>query len=102
MIDLLASKREDLIQLCVKHGVRHLSVFGSAARGDFHPATSDIDLYVEFADTHSPGYSDRYLDFALSVERLLGRPVDLVTPRSLTNPYFKRALEADQVELYAA
>jgi predicted nucleotidyltransferase len=65
-------------------------------------AVSDIDFFVEFSDTLSPGYSDRYLNFALAVEHLLGRPVDLVTPRALANPYFTRALRADQKEIYAA
>lgn len=102
MVALLEQHREELARLCVQHGVLHLAVFGSAARKDFDPTTSDVDLYVEFGDTRSPGYSDRYLDFAVAVERLLGRPVDLVTPRALANPHFKRALQADQVELYAA
>ena len=94
--------RDELGRLCVLYGVRRLSVFGSAARGDFDPFKSDIDFFVEFSDTLSPGYSDRYLNFALAVEHLLGRPVDLVTPRALANPYFTRALRADQKEIYAA
>lgn len=98
----LEKQRAELGRLCFLHGVRRLAVFGSAVRADFDPERSDVDLYVEFVDTRSPGYADRYLDFALAVERLLGRPVDLVTPRSLANPYFKRSLRAAQVELYAA
>jgi predicted nucleotidyltransferase len=99
---LLEQHHTELSRLCALYGVRRLAVFGSAARSDFDPDRSDVDLYVEFSDTSTPGYSDRYLDFALAVEQLLGRPVDLVTPRSLANPYFERSLRADQVELYAA
>ncbi len=102
MHPLLLEHRSELARLCVTYGVRRLSVFGSAARDDFDPAKSDVDLYVEFTDTRTPGYSDRYLDFALEAERVLGRPVDLVTPRAVSNPYFERALKSDQVELYAA
>jgi hypothetical protein len=102
MHTMLEQHHAELGRLCAVHGVRRLAVFGSAARGDFDPERSDVDFYVEFADTHSPGYADRYLDFALAVERLLGRPVDLVTARSLANPYFERSLRADEVELYAA
>jgi len=102
MIPLIEQNRADLARLCTVYGVRHLAVFGSAARGDFDPSKSDVDLYVEFCDTRSLGYADRFLDFALAAERLLGRPVDLVTPRTLSNPHFKRALASEQVELYAA
>lgn len=45
----LAEKRNALTELCRRHGVRRLDVFGSAARGiDFDPARSDTDLLVEF------------------------------------------------------
>jgi predicted nucleotidyltransferase len=102
MIPLLEKNRAELARLCVLYGVRHLAVFGSAVREDFDHSESDVDLFVEFADTFSPGYADRFLDFALAAERLLGLPVDLVTPRALSNPHFKRALVTEQVELYAA
>lgn len=36
-----------LEELCRRHRVRELSVFGSAARGEMRP-DSDIDLLVEF------------------------------------------------------
>ena len=102
MLPLLEQNRGELARLCNVYGVRRLVVFGSAARGDFDPNSSDVDLYVEFSDTHRLGYSDRFLDFALAVEHLLGRPVDLLTPRAVTNPHFRRALMVDQLELYAA
>lgn len=42
-------KREELVELCRRHGVARLEVFGSAARGtDFDPQTSDADFLVEF------------------------------------------------------
>ena len=69
---------------------------------DFDPRRSDVDLLVEFADAATPGYADRYLDFALEAEKLLGRRVDLITSRSIMNPFFARAVEHDRVELYAA
>ncbi len=98
----LESYREELAKLCVQYRVRHLAVFGSAVRSDFNPETSDVDFFVEFFDTQTPGYADRYLDFASALERLLGRRVDLVTARSVTNPYLKRSITKDQIELYAA
>jgi uncharacterized protein len=63
---------------------------------------SDVDLLVKFSAPLSPGYADRYLDFALAVEKLLGRRVDLITTRSIANPIFEQSLARDMVELYAA
>jgi predicted nucleotidyltransferase len=36
-----------IAEICRRHQVRELSVFGSAARGDMRP-DSDIDLLVDF------------------------------------------------------
>jgi len=44
MQPFIAEKREEIAALCRQHHVRRLSVFGSAARDDFDPATSDIDV----------------------------------------------------------
>jgi predicted nucleotidyltransferase len=36
------------------------------------------------------------------LEALLGRPVDLVSPRSLENPYFAASVERNRQVLYTA
>jgi len=54
-------------------GVRRLGLFGSFARGSPHPE-SDLDFVVDF----QPRTFDRYMDLKLLLERLFGRPVDLV------------------------
>lgn len=33
---------------CEARGIRRLSLFGTAARDDFDPARSDVDLLVEY------------------------------------------------------
>lgn len=101
MHSVVQNRSEELAGLCRKYRVESLVLFGSAARGDFDPERSDVDLLVEFATPLSPGYADRYLDFALAVEKLLGCRVDLITRRSITNPIFKRSIDRDMVELYA-
>ena len=77
---------DDLAELCETFGVGRLELFGSAGTQEFGEA-SDVDFIVKFAD-RSPGYADRYLDFAEALEELLGREVDLVTERSIQNPFF--------------
>ena len=77
-----------------------MELFGSAATGAFDPERSDVDFLVAFSDTRSPGYADRYRDFAEALEAVLGRPVDLVTERSVRNSVFRRELEATRLPLY--
>ena len=79
MIDIVTQHRDQIAALCRQYGVRRLDLFGSAATGEFDPATSDLDFVATFADTLSPDYADRYLDFADALEALFGRPVDLLT-----------------------
>lgn len=101
-ISLLVDRRPVLEELCRHFEVERLDVFGSAARGDFVPGQSDIDLLVRFAHPEAPGYADRYLAFAESVESALGCPVDLLTERSLRNPFLVEQVSRDRLPLYAA
>ena len=88
----------DIAELCEEFGVERLELFGSAATGEVEEA-NDIDFIVRFAD-RSPGYANRYLDFAKALEELLDREVDLVTERSIQNPYFRRSVDASRRVIY--
>lgn len=100
-MSFLTQHRERLVRLCRTAGVKRLAAFGSVVRADFRP-DSDVDLLVEFADVESPGYADRFMHFAEEAERILGRPVDLLTTASLRNPYLKHRVEEEAVEIHAA
>lgn len=74
-----------------KLGVKSVSIFGSVARGEDHPG-SDVDILVEFS-----GHAtfDRYMDTKFYLEELLGREVDLVTPKAIKprmKPYIMQDL----------
>lgn len=101
MTPFLEQHREPLARLCRAAGVKRLAAFGSVVRADFR-SDSDVDLLVEFADVESPGYADRFMQFAEEAERILGRPVDLLTTVSLRNPYLRRSVDRDAVEIHAA
>ena len=100
MIDDITNHLDDIAALCRRFGVRRLDLFGSAATGDFNPATSDLDFVAAFADTQSPGYLGRYLGFADALEALFGRPVDLLTENMIGNPYFRESVEATRQPVY--
>ena len=81
-----------------RYGVKELSLFGSAARGEMRPE-SDIDLMVEF----EPGLRIGRIKFESLVEELellAGRRVDLVTKRGL-KPWIRPTLLIDAQVIYA-
>ncbi|MBA3274478.1 MAG: nucleotidyltransferase domain-containing protein [Chloroflexia bacterium] len=99
MIDLVQQKRDAIAELARAYGVRTLDIFGSAATGAFNQESSDIDFIVEFADM-SPGIANRYLDFAEALERLLGRPVDLMFAGPISNPYLRRSVQLSRERVF--
>ncbi len=100
MIALVEQKKQSIADLCRRHEVRRLDLFGSAARGDFQPERSDLDFVVQFARTGYAGYADTFLDFADALEKLLDRKVDLLTERMIRNPYFRATVEATRQKVY--
>ncbi|HZY61349.1 MAG TPA: nucleotidyltransferase domain-containing protein [Edaphobacter sp.] len=93
---------EEIADLCRRHHVRHLAIFGSFVRNDFDPARSDVDLLVEFAPLSPTDYAPNYFALLEALDRLFARRVDLVIASSIKNPYFKEAVEKEQQTLYAA
>jgi len=100
----IAEKRQELNALCRRYDVARLEVFGSAARDSgFDAARSDADFLVEFrADSTQPPL-ERFLGLAEALERLLGRPVDLVERRALEqsrNYLRRRSILRDATPVY--
>lgn len=102
MIAVLEERRDDVVALCRRFGVRRLDVFGSAVSGKFDSARSDVDFVVEFDPPDGMARFDAFFEFKESLEELLGRRVDLVDPSALDNPYFAASVETTRQALYAA
>ena len=90
--------RERLGELCRRHGISRLALFGSAARGELGPE-SDIDLLVEFVPGRRVGL--RFITVQEELRTLLGHRVDLNTPAFLS-PHVRTRVEAEAVPLYEA
>jgi predicted nucleotidyltransferase len=90
---------DDLAELCRRHRIRRLSLFGSVLRDDFS-ATSDVDVLVEFqTDARVTFFSLARIEDALSV--LFGRRADVHVSRSLS-PYLRDRVLSQARELYVA
>lgn len=82
-----------------RHGVARLALFGSILRDDFGPE-SDVDVLVEF----HPQVRYSLLDLGgmwVELRQLLGREVDLKTPKDLS-AYFRDQVVENAKTLYAA
>jgi uncharacterized protein len=102
MLDLIQKHREEISALCRRYDVKTLELFGSAARGDFDPNSSDIDFFVEFISYESPTIADQWFGLQEDLEKLLGRTVDITSRRAASNPYFLQNANQHKVTLYAA
>jgi len=102
MNQFIESKRSEIDQLCARHHVRRLEVFGSFTGEGFNPETSDLDFLVEFHDLPEGHYADAYLGLLEALEQLFSRPVDLLITSAIKNPYLVESIQQSRVVLYAA
>ncbi len=102
MLDLIKQHREQIAALCRQYGVKRLELFGSAARGDFDPAKSDLDFFVDFLSDDWHGAADRWFGLQEGLERLFACNVDLVSIPNATNPYYLQVANRYKIQLYAA
>ena len=78
-----------IFELCRKHMVKSLAVFGSILTDRFNDQ-SDVDLLVDFdtTDHEKWDYVTNYFDLRDALERLFNRKVDLIEQGGLRNKYF--------------
>ena len=88
-----------IADLCRKHKIRKLSLFGSILTDDFGP-DSDIDVLVEFEPDARVGLF-KFADIEQELADVLGRRVDLNTAGFLSK-YFRDKVIAEAEGVYAA
>lgn len=96
---IITENIEKITDLCQNHKVDSLYVFGSAS-GDAFNENSDIDLLVAFQPMSCIDYSDNYFILAEKFEALFENKVDLITEKSLSNPFFIDSVNQTKVLLY--
>ena len=88
-----------ITDICRRHQVKELFLFGSAARGEMRP-DSDLDLLVDFLPGARPGLLG-VSAMMRELTELLGRRVDLAVKPAL-KPLIRPAVLADARLIYAA
>jgi predicted nucleotidyltransferase len=95
----IESRRREIARICARLGVRRLELFGSGTRSS---SPRDLDFLVDLGDRPPGEYAAAYFELREALEALFARPVDLVTPSGLANPYFRQRVEQEKTLLYAA
>ena len=96
----LQQKLSVLIPLFKQYNVSTAYAFGSVTTDKFN-SKSDIDLLVDFDETMEPAERGEMIwQMWDDLEKIFKRRVDLVTEKSLTNPYFIEELNEKKMLLY--
>ncbi|MCM8594946.1 nucleotidyltransferase family protein [Accumulibacter sp.] len=100
MGDRLPLEPAALAELCRRHRIRKLSLFGSTLKGTARP-DSDVDLLVEF----EAGARTTFLDMAqIEIElsqHLGGRKVDLRTAEDLNRHFREEVVQTAETQYVA-
>ena len=101
MNKIVTDRIEALKQLCNTYNIKSMYVFGSVCTAQFND-NSDIDILISFDNLSIDQYTDNYFDLHYKLQDLFGRNIDLLTDKSLSNPYFIKAIEQTKQLIYAA
>ena len=99
---ILDNKKDELIQLCQQLKIKRLYAFGSVVSGNFND-DSDIDFLISFSESLShEEYADNYFALHYKLRELFNREIDIVTERTLSNPYFIESVNETKSLIYEA
>jgi len=102
MQKILENNLENLKSICLSLGVNRLYVFGSVVSDSFRE-DSDIDFLISFTDSLSiEQYTENYFALQYKLRDLFNREIDIVTERTLSNPYFIESIEETKELIYEA
>lgn len=96
----VARHLDALPDICRRHHVTRLDLFGSAVRDDFDPARSDVDVIVVLERGPNIDSFQRYFALVEDLERLFDRQVDVVEDGSIKNPYIIPRVEEDRLQVF--
>lgn len=102
MQSIIENKRIDLKNLCQLLHIKKLYAFGSVVSDKFRD-DSDIDFLISFEDNLSvEEYTDNYFALHYQLREIFHREIDIVTERSLSNPYFIESINETKELIYEA
>ena len=98
-MNLIETNIQRITDLCRRHQVNKLFVFGSILTDRFND-DSDIDLVVAFNKIDLSEYVNNYFDLKDSLQTVLGRDVDLLEDKAINNPVLRRNIDRTKQLIY--
>jgi uncharacterized protein len=96
----IEKKLPKITELFVKHHITRAYLFGSVLTDKFN-RKSDVDFLVTIDPSLEPIERGGHLwDLLFELEALIGRKIDLLTEKSLKNPYFIEELNETKQLIY--
>ena len=86
--------------VCARHHVEKLAVFGSIVTEKKYP--EDIDILVIFHEMEPAQYVKEYFGLESDLEKIFHLPIDLVEENAIRNPVFREIIAESSVEIYAS
>lgn len=96
----IQSLMPQVIALFKKHRIKNAYLFGSALNENFNES-SDVDILVNMEEGLDPIEAGGHLwDLEDDLQLVFNRPIDLLTERSLKNPYFIKQISSNRILIY--
>jgi predicted nucleotidyltransferase len=100
MQKIILDRKLEIKSICQTLKVKRLYVFGSVVSDRFNEK-SDIDFLISFADNISiEDYTNNYFLLHYQLKELFNRNIDIVTERTLSNPYFIESINNTKELIY--
>lgn len=87
-------------EYCKRYKVKELYALGSVVTENFTD-DSDIDLLIKFKEISIDEYTDNYFILHKLLDKIFNRKIDLITDKSLSNPFLINSVEKNKQLLYA-
>ena len=102
MVAIVENKIPEIVDLCKKHKLKSLYLFGSATDAKYFNKKSDVDFLYEYdkKKIKELDYADNYFDFLFSLKKILKRNVDLMPNEKLKNPYLLKQINSEKIRIY--
>jgi uncharacterized protein len=102
MQQLLEKRMKELIAICQALNIKRLYAFGSVVSESFQE-DSDLDFLISFADNLTVDeYTRNYFALHYKLRELFKRDIDIVTERTLSNPYLIESIDESKQLIYEA
>ncbi|MGI8952040.1 MAG: nucleotidyltransferase family protein [Chitinophagaceae bacterium] len=89
----------EIKKLMRQHGVSKAYAFGSAIKNTMDE-NSDVDFIISFPENMDyETYGNNYFNLLYALQNLLNKDVELVTEKTLKNPYLLQSINQHKVQL---